>query len=150
MQECDCTITVLGSNQTDAGLAAVAAPLARVAFTAPALASGLTFLPGATVTLSNAPRIQATYRPPIFGFRVFIASCAGLPEALACPAVPPAAIAHSNRFCANGHVHNLIAANAVFYENANGCLISRKANLGRKAMSCRLLERLHARKLLPP
>ena len=79
MQECDCTITVLGSNQTDAGLAAVAPPLARVAFTAPALASGLAFLPGATVTLSNAPRIQATYRPPIFGFRVFIASCAGLP-----------------------------------------------------------------------
>jgi hypothetical protein len=107
-------------------------------------------LTGATVTLSNAPRIQATYRPPIFGFRVFIASCAVLPKALACPAVPPAEVAHSNRFCGNGHVHNLIAANAVFYENANGCLISRKANLGRKAMSCRLLERLHARKLLPP
>ena len=65
-------ISVGPANQTDAGfaseLAAVAPPLARVAFTAPALASGLPAPEAAKCGRLNAPRIRATCRAPTWPF----------------------------------------------------------------------------------
>jgi hypothetical protein len=69
-----------------------------------------------------------------------------LPAALAGPAVPPAKIAHPNRSCANGHIHNLIAGNAILHQDANGRFVSGKANSGGKTVRCRLFESLQVRK----
>src|SRR5271157_482001 len=85
------------------------------------------------------------YLPPSFGFRTFISSLASpLPQALACPTVPPGTITHPNRSCAHGHVLDLITGNAVLHQDANGRLMSWKANPGREAVSRCLLEDLHA------